>query len=76
MEVDDGGGSVVDGAVGFDDVIAAHAVQPRRARSGQDVYMLYTGGTTGMPKGVMYRQQDFAARQHLRPVRRHGPDPA
>ena len=59
VEVDDGGGSVVDGAVGFDAVIAAHAAQPRRARSGQDVYMLYTGGTTGMPKGVMYRQQDF-----------------
>ena len=59
VEVDDGGGSVVDGAVGFDALIAAHAVQPRRERSGQDVYMLYTGGTTGMPKGVMYRQQDF-----------------
>ena len=59
VEVDDGGGSVVEGAIGFDDVIAANAVQPRRERSGQDVYMLYTGGTTGMPKGVMYRQRDF-----------------
>jgi 3-oxocholest-4-en-26-oate---CoA ligase len=27
-------------------------------RSDDDVYLLYTGGTTGMPKGVMWRQED------------------
>ena len=28
-------------------------------RSGDDILMLYTGGTTGMPKGVMWRQDDL-----------------
>jgi acyl-CoA synthetase (AMP-forming)/AMP-acid ligase II len=28
-------------------------------RSGDDVLLMYTGGTTGMPKGVMWRQEDL-----------------
>lgn len=28
-------------------------------RSNNDLYILYTGGTTGMPKGVMWRHEDF-----------------
>ncbi|WP_328390429.1 acyl-CoA synthetase [Nocardia sp. NBC_00416] len=28
-------------------------------RSNDDVFMLYTGGTTGLPKGVMWRHEDW-----------------
>ncbi|MFE1440329.1 acyl-CoA synthetase [Streptomyces sp. NPDC058739] len=47
-------------AVEFADAEAAGA--PGRgfpARSGDDQFIIYTGGTTGMPKGVMWRQEDL-----------------
>jgi len=53
IEVGDGGESVP-GAVAYEEVIAGHDPAPRITRSPDDTYMLYTGGTTGMPKGVMY----------------------
>ena len=55
VEVDDGGPHL-DGSVRFDELVAASEPQPRTVRSGQDLFLLYTGGTTGMPKGVMSRQ--------------------
>ncbi len=48
----------------YAEVIAAGLTPPADdSRSPDDVYMLYTGGTTGMPKGVMWRHEDvfFAA---------------
>jgi acyl-CoA synthetase (AMP-forming)/AMP-acid ligase II len=54
IEVDDGGESLGDRSVRYDDVITGSDPMPRIARSEDDIYMLYTGGTTGMPKGVMY----------------------
>lgn len=56
VEVDDTGSSgvSVEGAVAFEDLIAGHDPMPRITREESDIYMLYTGGTTGMPKGVMY----------------------
>ena len=44
----------VPGAHRYEEVIAAHQPMPRIRRDDNDIYMLYTGGTTGMPKGVMY----------------------
>lgn len=53
IQVDDGG-DPVPGAVAYEELIAASDPAPRIQRSADDIYMLYTGGTTGMPKGVMY----------------------
>jgi len=53
LEVDDGGPSLP-GAVKYDELVSGFDPAPRITRSEEDVYMLYTGGTTGMPKGVMY----------------------
>ena len=43
-------------------------------RSPDDLYMLYTGGTTGMPKGVMWRQDDLFARLNGGGFRRYPED--
>lgn len=60
VEVDDGPPTAdVPGKVPYEDLVAAHAPAPRIERSPDDVYMLYTGGTTGMPKGVMYRMGEI-----------------
>ena len=37
----------------YEAAIALHEPAPRIPRSGDDIIMVYTGGTTGMPKGVM-----------------------
>ncbi|MEZ5226714.1 MAG: AMP-binding protein [Acidimicrobiales bacterium] len=42
------------GARGYDDVQGSTEPAARRSPTPDDLYMLYTGGTTGMPKGVMY----------------------
>ncbi|MGH9133662.1 MAG: AMP-binding protein [Ilumatobacteraceae bacterium] len=61
IEVDDGAAGQVDRARRYEEVIAAHAPMERIERSDHDIYMLYTGGTTGMPKGVMYRMADHTS---------------
>jgi len=63
-------------AMGADFEAAVAAASPDRdfgERSGDDLYILYTGGTTGMPKGVMWRQEDvfFALGQGIDAVTGH-----
>ncbi len=62
--VDDGSGPCPDWATDYEVAasIEAERVVPPWGRSGDDLNMLYTGGTTGMPKGVMWRQDDLVVR--------------
>jgi len=59
--VDDGSGPRPDWAVSYEEAATSSdgRVLPAWGRSGDDIYMLYTGGTTGMPKGVMWRMGDL-----------------
>ncbi len=61
--VDDGTDTCPDWADDYAQVAssAPGRVIPPWGRSGDDVVMIYTGGTTGMPKGVMWRQDDLIA---------------
>ncbi|HWB65435.1 MAG TPA: acyl-CoA synthetase [Mycobacteriales bacterium] len=48
------------GAVDYDEALAAQSdARDFAPRSPDDIYIIYTGGTTGMPKGVMWRQEDL-----------------
>jgi acyl-CoA synthetase (AMP-forming)/AMP-acid ligase II len=48
-----GGGGGLPGAQDYEDLIAGHDPAARISRRPDDVTMIYTGGTTGMPKGVV-----------------------
>ncbi len=61
LEIDDGSGEHLEGAVSYEEALQATDPMPRIERSDDDLYMLYTGGTTGMPKGVMYDHKTFAS---------------
>jgi fatty-acyl-CoA synthase len=57
---DDSGNELLHGAVDYESIVSASTdaaipVEP----SPDDLYVLYTGGTTGMPKGVLWRQHDI-----------------
>jgi acyl-CoA synthetase (AMP-forming)/AMP-acid ligase II len=44
----------------YDEVVAAQpAERDFGPRSADDIYIIYTGGTTGHPKGVMWRHEDI-----------------
>ncbi len=56
---DDSGEALLPGAIEYEAALAAAAPEPPRDLSPDDLYILYTGGTTGMPKGVLWRQEDI-----------------
>ncbi|AXN45930.1 Long-chain-fatty-acid--CoA ligase FadD19 [Mycobacterium marinum] len=57
---DDSGNGLLDGAVDYESIIANSSPEPLPVQpSPDDLYVLYTGGTTGMPKGVLWRQHDI-----------------
>ena len=60
LQVRDDETRLLAGAVDYEDTLAS--TSPRRPDvewSPDDLYMLYTGGTTGMPKGVLWRHADI-----------------
>jgi acyl-CoA synthetase (AMP-forming)/AMP-acid ligase II len=59
IEIDDDSGAPrLPGAVTLDDALAQGDTDQRIEGSPDDVLMVCTGGTTGRPKGVMWRQSD------------------
>jgi acyl-CoA synthetase (AMP-forming)/AMP-acid ligase II len=62
VTVDDGSADAVPGSVDYEALLGeASATRPPLDWSPDDRYVVYTGGTTGDPKGVLWRQDDFLA---------------
>jgi acyl-CoA synthetase (AMP-forming)/AMP-acid ligase II len=56
---DDSGNALLDDAVDYEAAVNSDSPAPAVQHSPDDLYVLYTGGTTGMPKGVLWRQHDI-----------------
>ena len=71
---DESGEALLPGALDYEQALADAKPEPPQGLSPDDLYLLYTGGTTGMPKGVLWRQEDIylAAMAGPAPVRTLG----
>src|SRR2546423_3426302 len=76
-------GGPIPGAIAYEDAIRDQSpdrddLLPHGPRSAGDLYIIYTGGTTGMPKGVMWRHEDifFAGMAGGRPYGEPMKDPS
>ncbi|HWB66287.1 MAG TPA: AMP-binding protein [Mycobacteriales bacterium] len=59
---DDSGEPLLPGALDFEAALAtASAAMPSTAPSADDLHVVFTGGTTGLPKGVLWRIGDLLA---------------
>src|SRR3954453_14628854 len=57
---DESGNDLLPGAIGYEDALVTSPPSPPPVEpSPDDLYVVYTGGTTGMPKGALWRQADF-----------------
>ena len=59
IQIDDGSEPLMEGAIDYESSISSSKERNRFDRTEENIYMLYTGGTTGMPKGVMYKHGGF-----------------
>jgi len=75
--VDDGNGPCPEWAIPYEEAAASAAGRtvPPEGRDGDDLLLLYTGGTTGMPKGVMWRQHDLFVTLNPSSGLPYGPEP-
>jgi 3-oxocholest-4-en-26-oate---CoA ligase len=82
VQVDDlGGAGTPPGVVDYESIATTHERAPRIFRSPDDIVMWYSGGTTGLPKGVVIpigRSVEFSTSRdgRVRTLGLYGSDPA
>jgi len=75
--VDDGTGACPEWAIPYEAAATTPTTRARApwGRSGDHLFLLYTGGTTGTPKGVMWRQDDMFGALDSTNKQAIGPEP-